>query len=492
MWLIATLAAVGGCTLVVDRNRDQCDSDTDCESFGPGLTCRSGVCSSLGPAGCFEGKPTTQLEYLNACSESSHVDFDNCAKLGMCDKGAPLPENMNPSNPTIMSLLNPPAEPTVLCSDGVAAGHVIYMLGAADFGPLMRAVQPFLSKGSAPYRAVFQNSSSCAGVKAIFNTVTMKNPSNPMLGGWAFYFDSNGVQQNCKLPDGGVPIDIGVSDLYAETCDPTLHAGTDVAEYFGPVVTFVLSVPAMSSEQSISVEAAHLVFGRGGHPPEGSTLKEAPWNDKVNFAIRNSGAASTVLTSLLASVPADKFWGVDRLSTDNLRDSLLTAPKSAVNSSIGILSADYNDKNRGNLRALYLKSTGQLTGYQPDSSPTTIDKANVRDGHYPLWGYVHFFTSSNGGSGPTDVAKAMVLKFNVPKLEQGLLDDIIDASLVPACAMKVKRSTEVGDYTPQTDFTCNCYFDLRTKHKTDCMQCETSDTCPGKAQCNYGYCEVGN
>jgi len=298
------------------------------------------------------------------------------------------------------------------------------------------------------------------------------------------------MQQNCKLPDGGVPIDIGVSDLYAETCDATFHAGGNVAEYFGPVVPFVLSVPAMSSEQSISVEAAHVVFGLGGKPPAKSGLKEVPWNDFHNFAIRNAGAASTVLTALLTDVPRATFWGVDRLSTDNLRDSLLTAPKSAVDSSIGILSVDYNDKNRGNLRALYLKSHGQLTGYQPDSSPTTIDKANVRDGHYPLWGYVHFFTSANGGAGPSDAARAMVLKFNIPKLEQGLLDDIIDASLVPACAMRVKRASEIGDFSPQTDFTCNCYFDLRTTHKTECPQCGTSDDCPGKVACNYGYCEI--
>ena len=70
----------------------------------------------------------------------------------------------------------------------------------------------------------------------------------------------------------------------------------------------------------------------------------------------------------------------------------------------------------------------QRTGYQPDSSPTTIDKANVRDGHYPLWGYVHFFTSTHGGAGASEAAKAMVLKFNVSRLEQGLLDQIIDAS----------------------------------------------------------------
>lgn len=488
-WLVTALAAASGCTFLVDHDGKQCSTDADCDHFEGGLTCQSGVCSEFGPRDCFEGTPTTQLEYLNACSRSSNLPFDNCGKLGLCDESAALPKNTAPSTGKSMSLTNPPAEPLALCSDGVAPDHVIYMLGAADFGPLMRAVQPLLSKEAVPYRAVFQNSSSCAGVTAIFTSATMKNPANVALGGWAFYFDSNGVQQNCKLPDGGVPIAIGVSDLYAETCNATYHAGGDVAEYFGPVVPFVLSVPTMSSEQSISVAALHQVFGLGGKAPGGSGLKDAPWNDYLNFAIRNSGAASTVLTALLADVPADKFWGIDRLSTDNLRDSLLAAPKSAQSSSIGILSVDYNDKNRGNLRALFLQSPGQKSGYQPDSSPAAFDKANVRDGHYPLWGYVHFFTSSNGGSGVSDVARAMVLKFNVPKLDQDLLDDIIDASLIPACAMKVTRTSEIGEFAPQKDLQCGCYFDSRTR-KTECATCATSSDCGNKQECNYGFCEA--
>jgi hypothetical protein len=489
MLLGAWLAAISGCTFIVDRETDQCKVDADCAQFEGTLTCQSGTCSALGPAGCFPGEPTTQLEYLNACSASSNVPFDNCAKLGLCDATADLPATVDPSNPTIMTLVNPIPEPTNLCTDG-ARGGVIYMLGAADFGPLMSAVQPYLSAADRPYRAVFQNASSCAGVSAIFNSVTMKNPVNPMFGGWAFYFDENNDQVNCRLDDGGNAIDIGVSDLYAETCDPSFHAGTEVAEYLGPVVPFVLSVPATSSEPSISVEAAHLVFGLGGKAPADSGLKDAPWNERANFSIRNSGAASTVLTALLTDVPKTKFWGVDRLSTDNLRDTLLTAPKGDVDSSIGILSVDYNDKNRDNLRALYLQSRGQLSGYQPDSSPTTLDKANVRDGHYPLWGYVHFFTSTRGGAGASDAAKAMVLKFNVSRLEQGLLDQVIDASLVPLCAMKVVRQSEIGDYTAQTGYECGCYFDLRTTRRTDCATCETAEDCPGKSACNYGYCEV--
>ncbi|HEY0194566.1 MAG TPA: hypothetical protein VGC42_25815, partial [Kofleriaceae bacterium] len=285
-------------------------------------------------------------------------------------------------------------------------------------------------------------------------------------------------------------VDIGISDLYSQTCDPKyMPTPTTVAEYTGPVVPFVLSVRQTSPEQSISAEAAHLVFGNRGTVPAGSGMKNAaPWTEPNNYFIRNSGAGSTVLTSLVVEVPKAKFWGVDRLTTDNLRDSLLASP--SPDSSIGILSIDYNDKYRGNLKALYLQSKGQICGYQPDSQPTLFDKQNVRDGHYPLWGYVHFFAALGPGGVPSAAAAAMVLLFNVPKLDQKLVDDIIAASLTPQCAMKVERTAEIGDFSIRKGVQCGCYFDYKTKGKTDCQACGTSEDCPNQAACNYGYCEV--
>ena len=35
--------------------------------------------------------------------------------------------------------------------------------------------------------------------------------------------------------------------------------------------------------------------------------------------------------------------------------------------------------------------TYQLCGYLPDSTGTSFDKKNVRDGHYWLWGAQHFY-----------------------------------------------------------------------------------------------------
>jgi len=491
---VALWGATFGCSLVLDPQSKQCETSADCTKFGGHPTCEAGVCiaSGLGPEGCVIDPPKTQSDYLNACSTSKCVAFDNCARLGICSPSTPLPATQDPTNTPIPPLINQVAAPTVMCS--AAGPNVVYLFGSADFGPLLRAAQPSLSANNPPYRAVFQNATSCGGASSVFDATKrlMNDPPIPANGGWAFYFDDSpngGKQVNCLLDPAGTTIDIGISDLYAPTCSSAYAPGGTVAEYLGPVVPFVLSVPATSSEQSISAEAAHFVFGLGGKAPPGSGLKDAaPWTDSTSYSIRNSSSASTVLTALLTDVPRASFWGTDRLSTDNLRDSLLAS--TSASASIGILSVDYNDKNRGNLRALYLQSKGQSCGYQPDSSPTTYDKANVRDGHYPLWGYVHFFTPLGPGGVPSVAASAMVLRFRVPKLEQQLLDDIINASLIPTCAMTVARTSEMGDYVPQGGFQCGCYFDAKTKTKTSCTTCNGSEDCPSDhPACNYGYCE---
>jgi hypothetical protein len=492
---LALIGALAGCSFVLDSDKVQCQVDSDCNSHFEGHpVCQEGVCKDLGlgPQSCFLGTPTNQSQYLNACSTSRCVPFDNCDRLGLCS-GATVPAASEPSfgrSPAVTNPVQPPAV-DVTCETGMPPGNVIYLYGSADFGPLLRAAQPSLYAQSPPYRAVFQGTTSCNGVDTIFRNdgarPTMKNPVDENLGGWAFYFDENRNQINCRLPAGAEP-HIGISNLYAPTCTPGLTPGSAVAEYLGPVVPFVLSVPAMSSQESISAEALHFVFGLGGKAPAGSGMKDAaPWVDHNNYFIRNAGAGSTVLTALMIDVDKSKFWGIDRLSTENLRDALLVSKD--ADSAIGILSIDFNDKLRGNLKALFLQAKNQNCGYQPDSTPTTFDKINVRDGHYPLWGYVHLFTRLTGGE-PSQQAKAMALLFNLPKLEQRLVDDMIEASLVPQCAMTVARTSEMGDYQAKTGFQCGCYFDFKTRGRTSCQVCAVSEECPGdRPSCNYGYCE---
>jgi hypothetical protein len=520
---------LGGCSLFLDSSSQQCSVNADCEHLGNHPFCQQGVCvqSNLGPEDCFFAtatkQPTMQTDFLNQCTTSNFVKFDNCNRLNYkasadngCTNGtstlaSPVapPKGMAPP----VSL---PSAPTISCTDGAPPDptdstgvrkNVIWMFGSADFGPLMRAAQPSLTAAATPYRAVFQNNSSCNGVQAVYKATAAMADPNPGVNTntWAFFFDANGLQQNCWISSTpGTPgthlVDIGISDLFPGSCPTAMPPADGVVpgEYRGPVVPFVLATKAASSQQSISAEAAHLVFGNGGMPPAGSPMRPAmPWLDPSKYFIRNSGAGSTVLTSQLIGVDRAAFWGVDRGSTDAIRDGLINSADNEA--AIGILSIDFYDKNRGNLKALYLQSKGQTAGYLPDSTPTTIDKINVRDGHYPLWGYVHFVVALDhpGGNPARAAANAMVLLFNVPKLDQKLVDDIILASETPQCAMKVQRTDEVGtdggNFTLRSsnDFSCGCYFDFKTRGRTTCQACATSEDCPGQSPCNYGYCETG-
>jgi hypothetical protein len=493
--LAVALPITSACSVTIDRTMVQCRADTDCAKFETGNTahalCSQGICvnSGLGPKGCFAGTPTTTSQYLNACTAAQNMPFNNCARLGLCG-AATLPDPAPPlSSGALTATIKAVAPPAVKCAD--AGPNVIYMTGTSDFGPLLKQVTPLLVANTPSYRPVFMAGTSCGGVNAVFDpTLTLIKDvpgTATKAANYAYYFDDMGTQVSCLLDPVGNAVDVGVSNLYSTVCNANYVAGATVAGYQGPVVTFGFTVPAVSTQNSISIEAAHIIFGLGGQNPSGTPA--TPWLDPAYYSIRNSGAGSTALAAQLIHVPRTAFWGVDRLSTDNIRDSLNAS--AAPEQSIGILSIDYADKARGNLRVLYLQGEGQLTGFLPDSTATSLNKANVRDGHYPLWGYVHFYTANINGA-PSAAAGAFVTRFSVPKLDLALVNAMIDASLVPQCAMKVARDTEMGAFLHNpNNYQCGCNFDYRTSGKTTCAPCTTSNDCPASTPaCNYGFCET--
>lgn len=126
----AIALAIGACNFIVESATDQCTTDADCGKFNNGSVCRQGVCvlaadgssssSSSGQGGaggnggmggaggtggtggggptCFTGTPTTDVEFFNQCTNATCVEFDNCARLGLCN-GAALPPLVDPNNP---------------------------------------------------------------------------------------------------------------------------------------------------------------------------------------------------------------------------------------------------------------------------------------------------------------------------------------------------------------------------------------------------------
>ncbi len=92
MGLLALLLAGTGCSLSLDTESTQCATDDDCVRFGTYPVCQEGVCvpSGLGPPGCYRGEASSEDQYLNQCTASQCIAFDNCARLGLCN-GEALP-----------------------------------------------------------------------------------------------------------------------------------------------------------------------------------------------------------------------------------------------------------------------------------------------------------------------------------------------------------------------------------------------------------------
>ncbi|MGZ3439648.1 MAG: hypothetical protein ACXVDD_09030, partial [Polyangia bacterium] len=162
----------------------------------------------------------------------------------------------------------------------------------------------------------------------------------------------------------------------------------------------------------------------------------------------------------------------------------------------GILGVEVYDPARAMVHALAFRAFKQLKSYWPDSSPTTFDKKNVRDGHYPLWSYVEYLAPQAAGGGALNPAAQTIIDMLAgnavttnPPFEP--LDLVVTAGLVPACAMKVQRSAEGGDLSnASTAQPCGCYYDARVPSgTTTCTACTDNSPC-GSGMCRHGYCEA--
>ncbi len=192
-----------------------------------------------------------------------------------------------------------------------------------------------------------------------------------------------------------------------------------------------------------------------------------------------------------------------RLLGNNLQSSgVLTKaiPTAAANAIGPIAYTNITDTVRPTLGVLAYKHYGQnRCAYFPDSTDQAKDKRNVRDGHYAMWGPIHFFTHVNNGIpiNPS-AARAISMWIGVTPPPQGL--DLIQIAainnLVPTCAMQVKRRAEMGSLEPVIpDNGCGCYFEKAAGALSPtCKVCmkDTDCTDPSKPRCinSYGFCEA--
>jgi hypothetical protein len=484
----------GSCTPGTNRPslEDSCTGG-DCVPFGLVVpSCDGGLCPLPVSFSASSGE-TTGTAYDAAPVDGA--DGRDAAESGGHGSGVPISGSRN----NVDGGLNEPC--TAVNPD---PDDIVFVTGSTALASFINEVSQILAtQPDNPITVVYQESGSCIGVAAAVDPTDTRMV--PSLGATTYY-DSTGTERSCDLDPDGVVADIGASDVFYSTCylgqeaAPALPQG--VAENFGPIQVMNFAVPEASSQQSISIRAAYYVFGFGG-----TTYTVPPWIDPTQLQIRSATSGTQTMIAAAIGVPPALWNGVPHSTSALLGQALVSAGRSSdssvVNSALGILASDYLIANSSTLRGLAVQDDNTRCGYYPNSTATSRDDANVRDGHYPLWGPSHFYARVDSQTqvpikpGAAQFIDGLSGVRALPGLD--LVGEYAASGLIPACAMGVSRSNDGGDYTPyRAPVTCNCYFDLMATGTTGCVPCSTGADCSGETpNCNKfgpapqkGYCDL--
>lgn len=364
---------------------------------------------------------------------------------------------------------------------------VVWVTGTAK--NYLAALARVLYTDSKPITILWRGNSSCEALDATLNGAPLTET--------ATYWDASvtpndEVQCTIGPLDGGtIHADISITDVFPTTCVPLPNGlPNDIGDFLGPVQTMTFIVPKASLQNSISATAAFFVYGFG------SDSGVAPWTDAANiYRLDNASGTQRILAAAI-NVPAAKWKGVNIDHSALMISAIKSATAQAADSTIGILAAtNITDDLALQLKVLAYKHYGQSCAYYPDSSESAKDKRNVRDGHYAPWAPIHIFTKIDSKGYPLSENASRVINYLTgATLPPGGLDLIQVAAknnLVPTCAMRVKRESEMGPMAPfAAPNPCNCAFEKVATGATSCQQCTAPTDCPpGAPVCSFGYCE---
>jgi len=375
-------------------------------------------------------------------------------------------------------------------------GHpVVYVVGTGK-AYVATLAKPLYTDPN-PITLVWIGTGSCTAVDAILKDSPLAPlvNTNPATGSGFYFPPGGGDTSTCTIPTGdagpGALVDIAASDVFATTCGnlPNGLPG-NMGDFFGPVQAFGFIVPNGSSQRSISATAAYYIYGFG------AAGGVAPWTDD-NFIFKRGATSGTVqLISAGIGVPAAKWHGTDGGLDKDLAAKVVGS--SQPEKTIGILAQSFLNTDPQlpvSTHWLAYKHYGQQCAYYPDSTEKAKDKINIRDGHYALWGPVHYLTRIDSSGNIRNPSAKRVIDYLIQAQKPPGGIDLIDFDaanyLVPTCAMKVSRKTEVGPmsaYAPAN--ACGCYYESRATGSTTCKKCNGNQDCAAPTPvCSYGFCE---
>jgi hypothetical protein len=401
----------------------------------------------------------------------------------------------------------------------------VFISGSTAAKPALQALAKALATDGSPIGIIYQNPDSCLGVNDLLSGIASTESGISVL----FLGPDGTTTTSCTLDSPTPnPVDIAVSDVFPATCGVTLPSS--VVEVQGPIQAMVFAAPggtSGSNATSISAEAAYVVFGW-----DATTYTVPQWNQPGSIFVRpqtsgteNMLGAAIGLASAKWANAATGSSSSQQVASGGAMATKLATVATNENATIGPLGAEnvasFNNATPAPsvpLKILAYQHTGQSCGYLPDSSSTTLDKINVRQGRYAIWGPLHVLANVSGGqpTGPHAAAVATILNYFVatgsnPNATPYMVGDSGAASaadqqsliaaeakpgyVVPWCAMQVMRTTEIGpEASYQPPEPCGCFYETTLGSPVaghTCTACTTNSSCPvSTPTCRYGFCEV--
>jgi len=370
------------------------------------------------------------------------------------------------------------------------APPVIYVMGSTAVKPMIAALAPAMFLDTTrPTTIVYVATGSCTGVSGVVaGTPIAANTT-------AAYWDANSKttvsgtttdkEEACTI---ATPIvaDVGASDVFAQTCgfaQQGLPQG--LKDFQGPIQSMTFAVPKGSVENSISAQAAYLVFG---------LANLAPWTDPTHIFRRNASSGTQQMIATAIGVDAKRWQGIDANGSTGVFTSLTAQiAQTDQDKSIGILGADYSSKP--DVKMLAYQHFGQSCAYRPDVNP--LDKLNTRNGRYAIWGPLHLFSQVDQSALATNIRARDLIAYlqgsQPPPLGVNLIRLEASVGVVPPCAMNVHRDAEMGPMSPiapGSGARCGCAFDHEATGATTCKACVSAGDCSTGQTCSFGYCEA--
>jgi ABC-type phosphate transport system substrate-binding protein len=393
-----------------------------------------------------------------------------------------------------------PARADTMCSE---LPNVIVVTGSIDFEPVLKELAVRMAAETPPATVVTVSSAaqatSCAAVAGL--------AAGTEFGGLpGRYYTRSGSEittKSCTLSAGQTP-HVAISDAFYESCTGAPQPRpADIADVLGPVQPIVFAVPqANTIIQTLTQEEARLIYGCGvssalsvadyfSNP--GGVFCLEPASGSQLLVARNLGLVESGLIApkcVRKANDARLLFDLIPLPTPcEAATSMCQPPMAAV----GFSNMAAFEVNRTRVKQLAFRAAGQTMAFYADSGPLVSDRRNVRDGHYPVWGYVHFITRTTGGN-LSPQASELIGWINGAKTSAAIDHVSIEAAagLIPLCAMKVKRSSDGGllsPYSPQTP--CHCGFEARATQASPvaCTPCVSATACPSGLTCRHGFCD---